>query len=69
MDPRQEFMRLPALDDADFVGVGGRVFVAEPAVADEMGTGCCGSADETVQRFRRSVGDLRHPDSAGMAVL
>ena len=50
------------------MGVGGRVLIAQPAVADDMRTGRDGPTDETVQRPGRSVGDVRHPDTAGMAV-
>lgn len=39
VDPRQDIVRASALDDAGFVGVGGRVLIAQPAVADDMRTG------------------------------
>ena len=68
VDPRQDIVRLLALDDAGFVAVCGRVLIAQPAVADDMRTGRDGPTDETVQRPGRSVGDVRHPDTAGMAV-
>ena len=65
VDPRQEIVRLPARDDTDLVGVGGRGLLTQPAVADDMRTGRDGPTDETVQRSGISVGDVRHPDSAG----
>ena len=39
VDPMQEFVRLPALDDPHLMGVCGRALVAEPAVGDDVHAG------------------------------
>lgn len=69
VNPAQDFVRSSAGDDFGLMGVRGRILIAEPAVRDDMRARFDGPTDETMQRFRRAVGDLGQTDPARLAVL
>ena len=69
VNPVQDLVRFLAGDDLRLMRVCGGIFVTEPAVRDDMRSGLDGLADEPVQRLRRAVRDVLHPNPARLAVF
>jgi len=68
VNPVQDFVSLLAADDLGLMRVCRGIFITEPAVRNDMGSGLDSLIDEPVQRLRRAVGDLLQTDSAGLAI-
>ncbi len=62
-------MCLRAADDLRLVRVCRRIFVTEPAVRGDVCAGLHDLTNEPVQRLRRNVGNVLHPDPARLAVI
>lgn len=69
VDPVEDLVCLLAADDLRLVRVCRRIFVTEPAVGDDVCAGFHDLTNEPVQRLRRSVGNVLHPDPARLAVV
>ena len=69
VDPVEDLVCLLAADDLRLVSVCRRINVTEPAVRDDVCAGFHDLTNEPVQRLRRTVGNVLHPDPARLAVI
>jgi len=69
VDPVEYVVCWSAADDLRLMRVCRGIFIAKPAVRDDVSARFYSLTDEPVQRFRRTVGNVLHPDPARMAVI
>jgi len=69
VDPVEYVVCRSAADDLRLMRVCRGIFIAKPAVRDDVSARFYSLTDEPVQRFRRTVGNVLHPDPARMAVI
>lgn len=69
VDPVEDVVCLLAADNFRLMRVCRGIFVTEPAVRDDVCAGLYCLTNEPMQRLRRTVGNVLHPDPARLAVI